>query len=225
MTEHLHSELEGISTLAGSPKEIRRQLANTDDGQVVAVTIEHGTQRAVRALQITLTSLAALVDVTLVKHDRQTLETIVEALVPIEPPRPALLREAAMVARARTAILKGADWLTASEIAGLAGFSASNPSAQPNKWKREGAIFALRHHGVDYFPGYGLDPLTGYRPAKAMAEVLKVFYGSKDSWALAGWFQSVNSFLGGRRPQDLLTSEPERVIAAAQDEMEGIAHG
>lgn len=224
-TEYAHSELEGVATLSGSPKQVRRQLADTDDGQVVAVTIAHGSKRAVRALQSTLSSIATLVDAAILRREQHTLETLVDALVPVEPPRPALLREAAMIGRARTAILTGADWLTAPQVAELAGFSASNPSAQPNKWKRDGAIFALRHHGVDYFPGYGLDPSAGYRPRKAMTEVLRAFDGSKDGWALAAWFLSANGFLGGKRPQDLLATHPERVIAAARDERQGVAHG
>ncbi|WP_454731276.1 MULTISPECIES: hypothetical protein [Cupriavidus] len=225
ITEHLHSELAGVATLAGSPKEVRQQLADTDEGRVVAVMVAHSSERAIRALESTLSNIATLVDAAIILRERRTLETIIDALVPVEPPRPAMLREAAMMGRARTAILQGADWLTAPQIAELAGFSTTNPSAQPNKWKRDGAIFALRHHGVDYFPGYGLDPAAGYRPHKVMAEVLRVFGASKDGWALAGWFLSVNSFLGGKRPQDLLATEPERVVAAARDEKEGVAHG
>jgi len=39
------------------------------------------------------------------------------------------------------------------------------------------------------------------------ARVLSVFRGRKDEWGLAYWFASVNSFLGGKRPQDLLIDE------------------
>ena len=38
-------------------------------------------------------------------------------------------------------------------------------------------------------------------------------------------FQSVNGFLGGKRPQDLLATDPDRVIAAARDEVLGVLHG
>jgi hypothetical protein len=31
--------------------------------------------------------------------------------------------------------------------------------------------------------------------------------------------------LGGKRPQDLLSAEPERVASAAEDELAGVAHG
>ncbi|OLF53828.1 hypothetical protein [Pseudomonas chlororaphis] len=224
-TEYMEAELTGVTTLAGSPKEVRKQLANTNEGQVVAVTVAHASERDLRALESTIASFALLVGSVTAQREQQTLETLVEALVPVAPPRPALLKEAAMIARARTAILQGADWPTAAQVAELAGFSPINPSAQPNKWKRDGLIFALNHHGVDYFPGYGLDPDTGFRPRKAMARILEVFAGSKDGWTLAGWFLTPNGFLGGKRPQDLMASAPEQVLEAARDEMEGVAHG
>ncbi|GJH22677.1 hypothetical protein CBA19CS22_39065 [Caballeronia novacaledonica] len=58
-----------------------------------------------------------------------------------------------------------------------------------------------------------------------MTDVLKVFGSSKDGWALAFWFASVNSYLGGARPLDVLQSHPKRVIEAAEAEVEGVAHG
>jgi hypothetical protein len=47
----------------------------------------------------------------------------------------------------------------------------------------------------------------------------------KDEWGIAYWFQSSNSFLGGKRPQDLLSSAPQRMLAAAEDEVQEVAHG
>ena len=119
----------------------------------------------------------------------------------------------------------GWDWLTAAQVAELAGFSTSNLSAQPNKWKKEGQIFAIRHQGLDYFPAYGLDAEAGYRPLKPLAPVLALFGDAKDGWGLAYWFASANSFLGGKRPQDVLLKSPDRVLAAAADEMAEVAHG
>ena len=58
------------------------------------------------------------------------LEAIVEALVPKVPPTPNELKEAAMLARARTAVIDSGDWMTAAEIAAAANFSTTNPSAQ-----------------------------------------------------------------------------------------------
>jgi hypothetical protein len=221
----IEHELPGISTLAGDPEEVSMQLHKLDAEQVVAVALAHATPREAAAIAETFASIAELVKNIVGEHHRQSLEAIVGALVPKAPPTPNELKEATMLARARTAVLDSGDWMTAAEIASVAGFSASNPSAQPNKWKREGAIFAIRHNGIDYFPSYGLDPQSGYRPRKAMAQVLAVLGDSKDGWGLSYWFMSANSFLGGKRPRDLMAAEPDRVIAAAADEREGVLHG
>ncbi|MDD1016523.1 antitoxin Xre/MbcA/ParS toxin-binding domain-containing protein [Pseudomonas rubra] len=212
-----------LAALAGSPKDVRKRQSRQQAEQVVAVALADASPGEVDAIAATFASVAGFVKSLMGRQQQQALESIVEALVPKAPPTPNALKEAAMLAQARTAVLQSGDWLTAAQIAGLAGFSPSNPSAQPNKWKREGAIFALRHHGVDYFPAYGLD--AGYRPLKAMAPVLARFAEAKDSWGLGYWFMSANSFLGGKRPLDLLGSAPEQVLAAAEDELQGIAHG
>jgi hypothetical protein len=52
-----------------------------------------------------------------------------------------------------------------------------------------------------------------------------VFHGVRSSWSIAFWFAGLNNFLNDRRPQDLLASKPEMVIAAARDEIEGLQHG
>lgn len=221
----IHAQADLLDVMTGSPKEIGRRLNQLDADQVVAIGLEHVSAKEAGAIAETLVRFVRLVHLGFARHERETLESLVEALVPKAPPTPTQLEEAAMLARARTAVLQEGNWLTTAQIANLAGFSASNPSAQPNKWKRDGQIFAIRHRRVDYFPGYGLDPKTGYRPLKAMAKVIETFGESKDGWGLAYWFSSVNSFLGGKRPQDVLAKQPDRVIAAAADEQEAVEHG
>jgi hypothetical protein len=73
--------------------------------------------------------------------------------------------EARMTAEARKAVLESGNWLTAVQIAEMTGSSVGTP-AEPNKWMKDGQIFAVRHCGVDYFPGYALDSSAGYRPAR-----------------------------------------------------------
>lgn len=220
-----HAQADLFDVMTGSPKEIGRRLSRLDVDQVVAIGLEHVSAKEAGAIAETLARFVQLVHLSVTRHERETLERLVEALVPKAPPTPTQLKEAAMLARARTAVLQDGSWLTTAQIAGLAGFSASNPSAQPNKWKRDRLIFAIRHRGVDYFPVYGLDAKTSYRPLKAMARIIETFGESKDSWGLAYWFSSANSFLGGKRPQDVLAKQPDRVIAAAADEREAVAHG
>ncbi|MER8767070.1 MULTISPECIES: hypothetical protein [unclassified Mesorhizobium] len=218
-------ELSGFGALTGTPKEVGDQLDRLTAEQVIALTFEHGSEPAVRALADTVVSIAPLVRTILMSRQREAINSIIEALVPQVPPPQYMLVEARMTAEARKAVLESGDWLTAPQIAKMAGFSTSNPSAQPHKWKKEGQIFAVRHRGVDYFPGYALDSAAGYRPIKTLAKVLSVLHEKKDDWGLAYWFASVNSFLGGKRPQDVLPAQPERVLAAAEDELVGALHG
>ncbi|CAI1684893.1 Uncharacterised protein [Serratia fonticola] len=218
-------DVPSLPTLVGTPQEVRIRLDSSKADQVIVVPIERSNARHADLMAHTLANIVSFIDLTLRGQSEQMIKALVDALVPKVPPTPSLLKEAAMVARSRNAVLESADWLTAAQVAELAGLSASNPSTQPNKWKRQKQIFAITHNGVDYFPGYGLDPNTGYRPRKALKPVLDVFGEHKDGWGLAYWFLSANSFLGGKRPQDVLASEPERVIAAAEDEVKEVNHG
>lgn len=216
----------GVSTMTGTPKEVQRSLGGSPADRVLVVAFDHIQPVVFDALAENLTNVASsLFEVLRERHDQASLERLAEVLVPRTPPSPRLLREAAMLVQARKAVLESGDWLTAADIAQLAGLSARNPSAQPNKWKKQGSIFAIHHRGIDYFPGYGLDRQTVFRPLKSLAGIIATFAGHKDAWGMAYWFGSDNSFLGGKRPQDLLESAPEQVMAAAMDEVQAVAHG
>jgi hypothetical protein len=135
------------------------------------------------------------------------------------------MAQARMLIDAKSTILKSGDFIPAGEVSKLAGYSQTNPSVQPNKWKRNRAIFAIELKGDDFFPLYALDPNDNYRPRKEVAEILSIFGDSKDGWGLAFWFAGLNSFLDDERPQDLLAFAPEQVLAAARDEIAGVLHG
>jgi hypothetical protein len=135
-------------------------------------------------------------------------------------------REAEMVAKARADVIESAKWLSTAQVVKLGGVSTINSPSHPSRWKRKGQIFAIKPAGGDeLFPAYGLDPSNSYRPLKELAEIIKILGEEKDAWGMAYWFASLNSFLGGTRPQDVLVQEPQRVIAAAADEVADIVHG
>ncbi len=216
----------GVSTIVGTPKEVQAHLGESQADRVLVVAFDHVKPNVFQALAENFTNVASsMFEVLLERQDRESLERLAEVLVPRTPPSPRLLKEAAMLVRTRKAVLESGDWLTAADIAQLAGLSTRNPSAQPNKWKKQGLIFAIHHGGVDYFPGYGLDRDAGFRPVKALAKIIETFGERKDAWGMAYWFRSDNSFLGGKRPQDLLVSALEQVIEAAVDEVQEIALG
>jgi hypothetical protein len=199
-------------------------------------TVEYGDQRQVitdedvdpktaEATVSVLKQLAEMIPTLLEKRRVQKWDALVEALTPDVVLSPTKVIEAEMKSAAMAQILTSQDFVTAADIARLGKFSAKNPSSQPNRWKRMGQIFAVHHRGSDYYPLYALDPADGYRPRTIVADVLRLFADSKDCWGLAFWFGSVNSYLGGRRPQDVLTAAPEALLRAARAEAEGLQHG
>ncbi len=42
---------------------------------------------------------------------------------------------------------------------------------------------------------------------------------------MAFWFASPNTFLGGKRPQDVLSANPLSVLSASKEEVSAVVHG
>jgi hypothetical protein len=186
-----------------------------DDAEVLMMAIGVAGRDAQR-LRDSVYAIQALLDHANSTTERKQLEKLVETLLPpMAPPRHVLL-EANMLARAKKRILLSEEWLTAKEIARRGNFSASNASAQPNRWKREGRIFAISHNNVDYYPIYGLEEMA-VKPLPAMKNVLDALQ-IPTPWEIAFWFDAANTFLDGRRPQEVIALEPDNVVAAAKEE-------
>lgn len=143
-------------------------------------------------------------------------ERLIESMLPPTVPSTARVLQARRNALAREALLQDFGALTSAEVADLAGSRASNKAALANRWKQEGRIFPVTHHGQTLFPSYQFDAEGQPRPA--VAEVLSTLGQQSRDWELAIWFISSSGWLGGRRPVDLLDSDPEAVIQAARHE-------
>ncbi|WP_449433577.1 hypothetical protein [Pseudomonas putida] len=215
--------------VSGSPQDLIARMqpaAKASQARTgVYIEVKSNSSASVDLYIQALDMVGRLFAARLEKVADDSIQKIVEVFVPDKPVTSSKLKQALMIAKAKTAVLNSGDWITANDIAGLARFSTANPSSQPSKWKREKRIFAVRHEGIDYFPIYGLDETSSYRPLPALKQVINVLEAMKDGWAMAYWFMSANGWLGGKRPQDLLVSAPDRVIAAAREEVAGITHG
>ncbi|OZI30125.1 hypothetical protein CAL29_18865 [Bordetella genomosp. 10] len=130
-----------------------------------------------------------------------------------------------MLERSREVTMEEEGWLSVAELTELIGLNSAHPHTELGEWIREWRVFLINHNGINYFPAYGLNHESGWRPREALKSILEIIADTKDGWGLAYWFRSNSSFLGGRRLQDVLAADPELVIAAARDEMEGVPHG
>ena len=135
--------------------------------------------------------------------------------------RPVDMKRARLEAQALRAIRQNTEWLTATEIADLANLGPANPIGTVSRWKQQGRIYTLRQGGKDYYPKYALG--ADFRPLPVVKEILAVLEGYEPE-LLAGWFDSTSRFLGGKRPRELLSIEPAKVLAAARNMIEVQEH-
>lgn len=219
--DHVVAQIQSVNRLAEGSHEL-------DELRKAGKTLRQAFASATPSESIVMfkniASIAGISGALSRQYHHESLEHLVRALTPAAPVASSELKKRMMLMQARSELLGSGDWVNAQDIAELANFSKTNASAQPNKWKRAGRIFAIALQSQDYFPLFALDPQT-HRPRKVIAAIIEKFGAAKDAWGLAYWFASVNGYLGGKRPQDMLDDAPEQVLAAVDKELAVVAHG
>jgi hypothetical protein len=162
-------------------------------------------------------------------EEARVQELMLQAITPPPPPANAL-RLMEMAQDARRAAVDSTEWLKATDIAARSDRAVRNPSTVPNRWKTRGRIFAINLNGADLFPWYGLqlvkeDDKWVLEPKPALEKVLKVLKVELSGWEIAEWFASHNGYLSGERPIDVLDTDLEAVVRAAETEVAGVTHG
>ena len=146
----------------------------------------------------------------------------VQAMVdqtPIRRPDPILER---LQQRAVQQVLNGTTWLSSKGVGEQADPAAKNKHALASRLLAQRRVFAINRLGQYEFPRYQFDPLG--QPIDAVANVLAIFDGYTP-FRIASWFESTSSELGGRRPRELLSDNPQAVIEAAKAHVRGAMHG
>jgi hypothetical protein len=212
------------SVREGATDEVASELSN-DHSQVLAFVAYGEDRETTKKKFAMLKQVAGLMNDLIDVKRTQKWDALVEALTPDLELSTTKFIEAKMMSEARTAVLETEDFVTASAIAEAAHYSTRNPSSQPNRWKRARQIFAVSHRGVDLYPLYALDRDQEFRPLPIVGKILGLFGDKKSGWETAFWFASVNSYLKNKKPKDMLRSNPEGVLKAAQAEVAGVQHG
>jgi hypothetical protein len=208
----------------GSAQEIVPKLKDSKAQALVFVSQSTDDTERTQARFETLKRVYAVIDTLIETKQEDRWKALLEALTPDVPLSPNKLIEAGMLAQAIKGILESKDFAKAVDIAEAGHFSKSNPSSQPNRWKKAGLIFAVSYKGTDLYPIYALEFKDGVRPLPVIEKILHVF-ADKDDWQKAFWFGSVNSYLHNKMPKDLLRSKPQEVLHAAEIEAAGVQHG
>jgi hypothetical protein len=117
------------------------------------------------------------------------------------------------LAEARRRFLQEFPTLTSQEIAEVNRSRASNTAALANGWKAAGRVFAVSVARGDLYPAFQFGEEG--KPLPVIAQVLEVMRGEQP-WTIALWFAGGSGWLGGKRPVDLLHTDPEAVVEAAR---------
>jgi hypothetical protein len=154
------------------------------------------------------------------KRQKGSYRDVLDALAPKDrgPLSAASVLQARRNAKARSELLAEFPALTSAEVAEAANSKASNRASLANRWREERKVFAIRVGDQQLYPAFQFN--EDGRPVAAIAKALEHLGGAKLSdWQIALWFTSSTGWLGGRRPVDLLSDEPETVVAAAEREV------
>jgi hypothetical protein len=130
-------------------------------------------------------------------------------------------KSAKLQERAWDSIINGTQWMTLEQLALTSGLGA-HPEAKPSQRQIVAECFSIQKDGHDLYPRYAFG--DDFRPLPAMAEIMKTFQGW-DAMRMAGWFESTSSYLQGRRPRELIESDPDLVVSAVKDAVKHLSHG
>lgn len=125
-----------------------------------------------------------------------------------------------MLTQAKNEILAGGRFRTPDCLARLCGKAPDRLmlALQQAEAKRE--IFSIEHQGQALYPDYAFMDNKEGDFQRGLAEVITVLHPTYDGWGMAFWFRSPNNFLGGQRPEDVLSETPEVVLSAACEEVD-----
>lgn len=134
-------------------------------------------------------------------------------------------REAIFLSKAQSRVMASGDWLTWPELNALLPALAEGRSDGAPERYLDGAIFSINYEVVEYFPRFAIEARTLAIAAQGTQRVIAVLATRMNGWGMALWFESSNSYLAGKLPKDVLSSDPDAVVKAALDEIGGSSHG
>lgn len=205
MTTPLH-----FATLPASALRQEVLVLDEDEGEGVVLAVQVPS-RARAAELADLMKIVFDVEQVTAESRRQVLH----ALLPEErlTLTPALLTQLQMNAQAQAELADEFGLLTSAQVATRAGSTATNTAALASRWRAEERVFGVEVHGSLRYPGFQFDEQG--QPVAVIARVLRA-WPHAPGWELALWFTGANAWLGDQRPVDVLTSDQDLVVDAAE---------
>jgi hypothetical protein len=147
---------------------------------------------------------------------RTRVMALVDGMVPdLEMPSEAMTILARRNAKRRAEVLQEFGALTGEQIAEERS-RAANRHALAARWRKEGKLFGVPYRGQILYPAFQFDDDGGLRPV--ISDVLAALPRDQMSdWEIALWWTAANGLLDGRRPVDLLDTDPRAIVLAGRE--------
>jgi hypothetical protein len=84
------------------------------------------------------------------------------------------------------------------------------------RWVRSGKVLRVKHHRREAFPQFQFE--RGRR-RPIFKQLIRLMRNDRSDWSIAHWLVDSNGWLDGDRPLELLLTEVELVLDAAQQEI------
>lgn len=91
----------------------------------------------------------------------------------------------------------------------------SNPAAALGKYKKQNRVFAVRFSKQDRYPAFQF-AADDAQPLPVIHDILSLIPRAAHGWPLLSWFEAKNTLLADRKPSEVVATEPEVALKAAQ---------
>lgn len=147
------------------------------------------------------------------------------ALETHEEERDVKVRLATTLRLAKAEVLASGHFLTPDNLSSRLNLDASALTVWLAQAEAQLRIFSVEYEGQIYYPSYAFSTGDQGDLIRGLLDVLTVLHSEKSGWDMAFWFRSPNTFLGGKRPEDVLSQNLEDLLFAAQEEVSSFMPG
>jgi hypothetical protein len=102
---------------------------------------------------------------------------------------------------------------TAKEVADQSTSTAKSRGALASRWAQEKKVFAVKYEGQFWYPRF---QFQDGEPLPTVGQVIQAYPACANGWDFAYFFATPNANIGGRKPLELLKTDPESVFSLAR---------
>ena len=204
--------------VSGTGEEVAHVLDRTRDARVVAVRIENADEEQAAAAQRVFSRVAEFLPQLIETRQQEAFKKIIESLMPSVAPSASARAQIQMLVAARTSILKSGDFISPKKSLTWRIIVRRIPQSIQTSGNRAARFSRFKTKAMTISRSTRSIQRTGINLVLKSRKCFESLGASKGQLGHRLMVCFLNSFLDDERPQDVLATDPDRVVEAAQDE-------